>query len=66
MKRQMKLALATLIFALTLSAFPHNAAASTTSAAPPPDSMLRKAGGSPLIYLTFGLAAGILSSVLLP
>ena len=45
MKRQMTLALAALIFTLTLSAFPHHAAASTTSTPPPSDSIKRAAGG---------------------
>ena len=66
MKRQMTLALAALIFTLTLSAFPHHAAASTTSTPPPSDSIMRKAGGTPVKYMAVVLAAEILPSVLLP
>lgn len=63
MKKTMTLALAASIFALTLSAFPHHAAASTTSVSQA-DSEIRRAGGGPVVYLTVGLAAEILSSVL--
>jgi hypothetical protein len=61
MKKKMTLALAGLIYALTLSAIPHHAAASTTSAAPPPDSQLvRASGDKPVKYMAVELAAEIL------
>jgi hypothetical protein len=65
MKRKMTLALAALTLILTLSAFPQDASASATSA-PPSDSLMRKAGGGPVVYMEVGLAADILLSVLLP
>jgi hypothetical protein len=68
MKRTMTFAIATAVFALTLSALPRPAAASsTTSAAPGPTSeLVRKAGGDKLKYMEVGLAVDTLLSVLLP
>lgn len=67
MKSKKTLVLAASILALTLSAFPHDAAAGTTTAPPQASSdMTRKAGGSNLIYLQVVLAAGTLISTLLP
>jgi hypothetical protein len=68
MKSKKTLVLAASIFALTLSAFPHHAAASATTAPTPSDTVLiRKAGGSKLIYLQsiqVAQVANILASLL--
>ena len=67
MKSKRTLALAASILALTLSAFPHQAAASSTTAPSSSSSqMLRKAGGGPLIYMQVELAVNILLLALLP
>jgi len=69
MKCKKTLVLAASIFVLTLSAFPHRAAASSTTAPTSSDtSVIRKAGGSNLIYLQYvqlNLAANVLLSALL-
>jgi Spy/CpxP family protein refolding chaperone len=67
MKKKMTLALAASILALTVSAFPHQAVASSTTSPSTSDSQLvRKSGGSNLLYVQVILAAGSLLSALLP
>ncbi|MGB7264341.1 MAG: hypothetical protein WBC92_02435 [Terracidiphilus sp.] len=66
MKKNMTLSLAALILAVTLTAFPNVAAADTTTAPTASASQIvRKAGGSNLIYVQLVLAAGSLLSTLL-
>lgn len=68
MKSKKTLVLAALILALTLSAFPHNAAASSTATPPSDSQSIRKAGGEKLKYMATAvvLAADILFSAVLP
>jgi len=67
MKSKKTLVLAGSILALTLWAFPHDAAAGTTTAALQANSDLtRKAGGEKLIYIQLALATGTLFSLLVP
>ncbi|MGA7107999.1 MAG: hypothetical protein WBV28_08460 [Terracidiphilus sp.] len=67
MKTKMTRALASSIFALTLSAFPHHAAASSTTNPSAADSQIvRKSGGTNLLYVQVVLATDILFSTLLP
>jgi hypothetical protein len=65
MNSQKILVLAASILALTLTAFPHVAAAGTGTAPQAVSEIVRKAGGSNLIYVQV-LVVGTLLSALLP
>jgi hypothetical protein len=66
MKSTKTLVLAGSILALTLTAFPHDAAASTGTAPQQAGSDLRKSGGTALPYLRVALVTGTLFSLLVP
>jgi hypothetical protein len=66
MKSKKTLVLAASILALTLSAFPHDAAASTGTTPQAGSDTTRKAGGTSCPYLQIILAAGNLISLLVP
>lgn len=66
MKKKMTLALAALIFSITLTAFPHVAAADTGTTPQASSEMTRPTGKSPMVYMRVILAVGNLLSALLP
>jgi FlaG/FlaF family flagellin (archaellin) len=64
MKSTKTLVLAASILALTLSAFPQVASADTATTQQASSDVMRKGGGSKLIYVQFIVAAGNLISLL--
>jgi Spy/CpxP family protein refolding chaperone len=66
MKSNKTLVLAASMLALTLSAFPHQAAASSTTAPTAVSEISKPIGGKPVKYMLVALAADILLGALLP